>query len=179
MTYEKFLSLSLSSSLMLNELSNFKIIQTNKEDKMYFKKKKSFEEFMSEFAQKFVEKISNSDLIELENKYNEILFLEEKNDFYNSSEKWIDIANILCNYMKNTKNIKLNSTFKYPSFNEFIKDLPIKDILLEDLSKIQKHYQSAVTNEEEGLYEEAFDNWYELNSLLKKYKAEDLSPMSI
>lgn len=179
MTYEKFLSLSLSSSLMLSELSNFKIIETNYEEKMYFKKKKSFKEFLSEFSQNFIEKISNTDLIELENKYNEILFLEEKNEFYNSSEKWIDIANILCNYMKNTKNIKLNSTFKYPSFSEFIKELPLKDIILQDLSKIQKHYQNAIINEEKGLYEEAFDNWYELNILLKKYKAQDLSPISI
>ncbi len=179
MTYEKFLSLSLSSSLMLSELSNFKIIKTSSEQKMYFKKKKPFEEFISDLSQKLVEKISNSDLIKLENKYNEILFLEEEKDFYNSSEKWIDIANILCNYMKNTKNIKLNSKFKYPSFNEFIKELPLKDILLEDLSKIQKYYQSAVINEEEGFYEEAFDSWYELNKLLKKYKAQDLSPMSM
>lgn len=97
MTYEKFLSLSLSSSLMLSELSNFKIIKTSSEQKMYFKKKKPFEEFISDLSQKLVEKISNSDLIKLENKYNEILFLEEEKDFYNSSEKWIDIANILCN----------------------------------------------------------------------------------
>lgn len=59
------------------------------------------------------------------------------------------------------------------SFEDFMKDMPTKDIPMDDMKKLEKLYDECVKLEKADKFDKAYDKWDEFCKILDKYFDED------
>ncbi|KDR94998.1 hypothetical protein SAMN02745945_00636 [Peptoclostridium litorale DSM 5388] len=122
----------------------------------------SFKEFMEGFE---LDDISQGDMKAMEKAYNDALEAEEEGDYEKVDKNWDKFDKIFDKYVD----------YQMISFEEFMEELDIEGISKDDMKAMEKAYNDALEDEEEGDYEKADKNWEEFDEIFDKYVDYDMT----
>ncbi|MCT4566669.1 MAG: hypothetical protein N4A68_20430 [Maledivibacter sp.] len=128
----------------------------------------SFDDFIKDIATKDIPK---DDIKKLKTLYDEVVKLEKDNRFDESNKKWDEFYEILDKYLNKDK--VTIATTELPSFDDFIKDIPTKDIPKDDMGKLKTLYNEVVKLEKDNKFNESEKKWNEFFKILDKYFEEE------
>ncbi|WP_432663041.1 hypothetical protein R9X47_20940 [Wukongibacter baidiensis] len=127
----------------------------------------SFEDFMKTMPTKDIPK---DDMKKLEDLYKESIKLEKDEKWDDANEKWDEFYKLLDKYFDDSLVIE---PIKFPSFEDFMKEMPTKDIPKDDMTKLKDLYQKCVELEKDEKWDDASEKWDEFYKILDKYFDDD------